>query len=181
MKRLMFVVLAALLLTPTISSADTNAEIDPGAIGEGWALGSSGPKGGLVLPLARKLVYVGPSGSTIVLQSLDIGASLAQTYVLYGTVYRAWSEEAIDIASTPDGLPDVVDTEWIDAPDFVTDQMQVEGATANSGLPQGYGLYGSIDLRTIALIRVEGTVNGLTGVAATDYVAGLYFAALSGQ
>jgi hypothetical protein len=47
--------------------------------------------------------------------------------------------------------------------------------------PLGYGIYASAHTKVAILIVVEGTVNGLTGVAATDYVAGLYFAALSAE
>ena len=66
--------------------------------------------------------------------------------------------------------------------DIDTDLMVDTKAIETDGpIVIGVSQFGAYDLQVGFVIVSEGTINGLTGVAATDYVAGLYFAALSGQ
>jgi hypothetical protein len=176
-----WLVALVLVLLPLSAAAQNSTEIDPASLGDGWQLSVSERQGGLTLPWAHRTVYVGPSGSTIVIQAVTIGASIAQISATYSSVNTAWSSEAVKVAATDTGLPDLDESDWTDAPKSVTDMKRVEGVNKTNGLFVGSGLYGSLAGEVVILIRTEGTVNGLTGVAATDYVAGLYFAALSAE
>jgi hypothetical protein len=177
MRKLLLLVILALAL-PIAATAQNATEIEPSSIGEGWSLESSGRKGGLDRPWAHLTVYVGPAGSVITIEAHSLGEGLAGMSAQFISAHDAWRRGSAALHTPSLGTPEVVKVEWAELPPTVTDAMRVGGTDDVTGQPVGYGLYGSIDGRVVVIIRAVGAVNGLTGVPAADYVAGLYFAAL---
>ena len=187
MKRLMFLVLAAVLLVPAVVAAQITYEgpkaetlVDANTLGDGWELSSNQAGGSALNPWDRRLIYYGPSGASLVIEAFTLDDSMSLLTEKFRSLYVAWIMQAFDIAEDDSTVPVMNQTEDADLED-VSDVYRIDGTNADNALPIGFGFYGSLTHQIVITIHVEGTVNGLTGVAATDYVAGLYFAALSGQ
>lgn len=180
MKRLILVVFVLFLAAPSIGSAQITYEL-AGAktvvpaemIGEGWELFDNEVGGSVASGWDRRLTYFGPAGASVVIEATELGDSI------HGMA-EAWVDLALDVfeRNSP------VDFETTDAAidhEAISDTVALEGSDPATGQPVGVCLYGSLSERIAVVIRTEGTVNELTGVAASDYIAGLYFAALSGE
>lgn len=185
MKWFAWLVIAALLV-PTAALAQSGADSTPVAaesIGEGWAITHEEQSAGYPMPWDRQTVYGGPEGARATVWVLDLGFGLEWVSGSWSRMSAFWVENATAETGIADPTTASILVQNTDAVihDDVTDRKCVEGADAATSATISVCLYGSYEFRVGVMVIVEGTVNGLTGVAATDYVAGLYFAALSAE
>ena len=188
MKRLMFVVLAALLVAPAVVQAQAVPSIvdtvlvPADEIGEGWTITYEGESSGYPSPWDRQIIYGGPEGARVTVWLLGLGAGLEWVSGSWGRLTEFWIAEATKLTGVDDPETASILAMGDRERDIKTDLMVDTKAIETDGpIVIGVSQFGAYDLQIGLLIVAEGTVNGLTGVAATDYVAGLYFAALSGQ
>jgi opacity protein-like surface antigen len=187
MKRLLLIALIALLLAPIAVSAQgtpydaIGPTVPAESISDGWTVIQEEESPGYPSPWDRQIVYGGPEGSRVTVWLLELGTGLEWVSGSWGRLTAFWIEQAIRETGIADPATATLLTEHVgvDAEGTVSDTKTVEGTNSASGAPIAVSQYGSYDLRFAIVVIAEGTVNGLTGVAATDYVAGLYFAALS--
>jgi len=178
MKRLLAVLMICVLVFPIGVRAD--ATMDIADLGEGWRYEISAPTGGPLETWESRHTLFGPDGARVLMFVHDIGDSISDRGYEWSQLldrlsiyagYHAFGLESdpnpgvSNLTGVPEGTADAVRDEYID--DF--------------GEPLGYGIYAIDGTRIAIMVIVEGTVNDLTGVAAADYVAGLYFATLSDQ
>lgn len=162
-----------LLLTSVSASAQDAPMVAPELIGAGWVVSTTSNE-----DVFRKTVYVGPEGASVILESYHLPGGMFDSALRVQMMLISWRVHAS--GSAPDGteVPLVTD---VSPPNGVTDASRSEWIDPAKSVPIGYSIYGIQAANVLMVIRTEGTVNGLTGVAAADYVAGLYFAALSDQ
>lgn len=154
--------------------------MDVSSLGDGWRYERAAPVGGPLETWEHRHTLFGPDGARAMILVYDIGQTISERGSEWDTLldwlslyagYHAFGAQDDpnfgfdDMSSVPGGIDDAIREEYVD----------------DYGEPFGYGLYAITDTRLAIMVIVEGAVNGLTGVAATDYIAGLYLAALSGQ
>ena len=155
-----------------------DVEIDVSSLGDGWRYEQSAPSGGPLETWVARHVLLGPDGSRVLILVHDIGQTISERGYEWDQLidrlsiyagYHAFGMESetdpgiSDLSGVPEGTDDAVRDEYID----------------DYGEPLGYGIYAFSDTSIAIMVIVQGTVNGMTGVAATDYMAGLYFSALA--
>lgn len=183
MKWLIVVMLALIAPTGahaqiTYEQAEATTVVDAESLGDGWGLASERIGGSGSQPWDRQLIYYGPAGSSVVIEAHALDKSLSLLTMEFRQILVDWTVAAFDVAGDPSTVP--VLNQSADVPiAAMSDAYRVEGQNPGTANAVGFALYGSFDHLIVVTVRVEGAVGGVTGVAATDYVAGLYFAALS--
>jgi opacity protein-like surface antigen len=162
----------------TFEQAQAETVIDAATFGSGWEIASNEVGGSQANPWDRRLIYYGPAGASIVVEAYHLQGGMFDSSLRVQMLLISWRVYAS--GSAPDGTDVPMDTD-ASPPDGVTDASRSEWIDPTKNAPIGYSIYGIQAANVLMVIRTEGTVNGLTGVAATDYVAGLYFAALSAE
>ena len=185
MKRLMMLLVFAALVLPANAYAqptpvnDFAVEFPAAEIGEGWAISSSGPPENQLLAWSFRTVYTGPEGASIVISTIELGASIGAVSLNWNKAQSFWETMAEREIGASDSVKEGRANKMPEG--IATDAFAAIGTDPYTGQEAACALYGSLPKATAITVLIKGTVNGLTGVAATDYVAGLYFAALSGQ
>lgn len=185
-------ILAALVLMLVVS-VGVNAQSVPAvvmdvavpadSIGDGWAITHEEESAGYPMPWDRQISYGGPEGARVTVWLLGLGYGLEWVSGSWGRMTAFWS----DIATRETGIGDPVNASLftehvgVDIDAVVTDTKGVSGTRTAGAVPIAVCQYGAYDVQIGVIVLVEGSVNELTGVAAADYIAGLYFAALSDQ
>jgi opacity protein-like surface antigen len=188
MKRWFVVVLIAVLLAPMMASAQSipavvmEVVVPADAIGAGWDVSRDVASAGYPEPWDRQIVYGGPEGARVTVWLLGLGFGLTWVAGSWGRMRALWMETATHETGIADPETESIlrcPAAIAHIPGDPTDRACVElyGDAGNLAV----ALYGSYNVKIGVLILAEGVVNGLTGVAAADFVAGLYFAAMSGQ
>lgn len=178
MKRCVVIALIALVLIPaSIAAQDDPADVmdvtvPADAIGDGWSLASNEEGGSN--PWDQKLIYYGPAGASVVIEVYEFVGTLSGITMTWQFVDLRWRDQS--------RMPERADffENW-PYPEGCSDARRAEGNDADNGQRVGHSLYGSVDDLIAIIVRTEGPVNDKTGALATDYIAGLYFAALSAQ
>lgn len=175
---LLFVALVFLESAGGAASQQQPATLDISEWGDGWRQEVALPVGGPLEMWESRNTLFGPDGARVMILVYDIGTTITERgnewkflldlLSVYAGVHAFGAESdptfgTRSTATLPEHVDDAVRNEYID----------------DYGAPFGYGLYAPSNTSLGVMVIVEGTVNGLTGVAAADYVAGLYFAALS--
>jgi len=172
------------LVAPLGAAAQTSGildtEIEVESFGSGWAVDIRESTGTSQNPWRKHQAFLGPNGSRVLIHTFDIGESITDRSAGWALLQRSLSDYVGQHALPAEFSSDFGSVDDTGVPDGVADAMRSEYVDIY-GQPLGYGIYASAHTKVAILIVVEGTVNGLTGVAATDYVAGLYFAALSAE
>lgn len=156
--------------------------LDASEIGDGWTLTHTESFDLWPREWERHDQYGGPAGSRITVWSTSLGANLGQVAMQWDIQEQYWTYIVAEQLGIESPTSELIETGTLTQmfPGIVTDAKGVEDVPEGS-FGKAVSLYGSYDLRIGVIILVEGTVNDLTGVAAADYVAGLYFAALSAE
>ena len=187
MKRLMMLIaLVGMMSAPTMATAQSIPEaamsvsVPAESIGDGWAITYQEKSSGYPSPWDQQIIYGGPEGARVTVWVVGLGYGINWVSGSWVRLTEFWIDEAVKFTNIddPEKASYLDDEDWTIESDLVTDRKAVE---SNGPIVVGVAQYGAYDLQIGLLVVAEGTVNGLTGVAATDYVAGLYFAALSGQ
>ena len=186
MKRLMLtamlvvITLALPVATAAQTSGPADTEVPVDTFGDGWSAEFKESTGTTQNPWRKRSVFLGPNGSRVMVLAFNIGDSIADRSAgwerMKGSLSGYVGQHALlaDVSGPlgsaaetppPNGVSDWVRSEFIDA----------------FAQPVGYGIYAIDGTRIAIMVIVEGAVNDLTGVAAADYVAGLYIAALSAE
>lgn len=177
MKRLLVLLLALFALLAPVANAETVLPAD--ALGDGWNITESGPPENSLSQWDVKTVYADASGNTVTIWTIDLGGNLDTISTQWPAARLFFAATAERSAVVPDPLTDGIGRQDRDLPNAATDGLRTEGASRATNATAGIGLYGSAGERLAIVVLVEGTVNDMTGITATDYVAGLYFAALA--
>lgn len=186
MKRCVVIALIALVLIPASIAAQSvpavvmDVTVPADAIGDNWTIAYEESSTGYPMPWDRQIIYGGPGGARVTVWVLGLGVGLEWVSGSWSRLTDFWVEEAIarTAVEDPKAASFRDDRERTIDSDLLIDSNVVELA---GPITIGVAQYGAYDLQIGMLIVTEGTVNGLTGIAATDYIAGLYFAALSAQ
>jgi len=181
MKRLMLVVAVfALLAIPVTAVRSEGPLVEPDSFGEGWSIEVTEQAAPADGSWRTRLAYFGPNGNRAMILVYDLGDGISaraedwNAVMSAMTIYSGATTEMINEADTtvPDGI-DGISGVASDAIRFacLDEYGRVCGASA----------YAAASHPVAIIVRVDGTVNDRTDLAATDYVAGLYFAALSAE
>lgn len=178
MKRLLAVLMICVLVCPMGAHADGNPVVKAETFGDGWSVEVTSLDDPADSSWAVRYAYFGPNGNRAMILVYELGDSIVDrsrdwdAVKIAMTVYSGATEEMIEAAD-----PSVT---GIAAADFASDALRF-ACLDLYGRVCATSAYASSQHPVALIVRVDGAVNELTDIAATDYVAGLYFAALSGQ
>lgn len=188
MKTLVWLLLAVMLVVPSAGAlaqplpdtelVDTVVPVE--AIGTGWELAHSEASESRMNVWNFRANYDGPDGARIEISAIYLGETLGSVVLRWGNARQFFATTAEREAIVPDPLAEGIGHGDIALPDGASDGLRIEGSHRESHLTTGIGLYGSLAGRVAIVVVAMGTVNGLAGVPAADYIAGLYFAAQAG-
>jgi hypothetical protein len=183
MKRLFLAILliACLVGETAVQADDSPAVLAAETIGAGWMLVEHAEPGNSLSTWKKLTRYDHPDGSVVAIWLIELGDSIGALESNWGAARLFYGATAEREAVVPDPLSEGISAADVALPDGVSDGIRIEGLGRTNQDTTGAGLFGSLEHRVAIVVLTEGTVNDLTGVAAADYIAGLYFAALSDQ
>lgn len=171
------VIVLAITFTPGIITAQTS-EIAADVFGDGWSVEVSEQEDPPDGSWRKRIAFFGPNGNRALILIYDLGDSISDRSTDWSAVMNAFviysGGTAEQVAASDTTVPDGIESVTGDLSDTIR-----FGCLDAYGRECGTSAYAFAEYPVALIVRIDGTVNDLTGVAATDYIAGLYFAALN--
>lgn len=176
MKRWFLALAVLIAIGSPVASLSQDPEInrmDISAFGEGWRYEVSDTNEPNFQPWTIRHAIFGPDGSRVLVLEYEIGTTITdrgkgwEAMRGYLSIYAGY--QALDAARNDDF--GVSSTSGL--PSGVEDSMR-NVSTDDYGEPVGYGIYAFTGSSVAAMVVVEGTIDGLFGVEAADFIVGLW-------
>lgn len=167
----------AVLMLPVAATAQTSGALDTEIpvteIGDEWTAEYKESTGTTQNPWRKRLAFFGPDGNRVLVLAFGIGDSIDERAFKWDEILAAYdlSRGGTLMGMSDKALPAPLADETSDA--IRRENLDIFGRFV------GVGAYAFSDHPIAIVVIVQGKVNELEGVTATDYIAGLYFAALS--